>query len=162
MPLFTCACTDFGRAISATGTSSACRSTYESGGGTAGARYKRSARAGCSPWAACSAATGSARTTRSGRATRSARTTWSGGAARSTRRCDQPCSSRRPESRCVGRCESRTICYARTPWVSWQQLVDRQVSQRRADHVADSNCVDHWAYGRDRANFLVGWPLVPT
>src|SRR5437899_3220053 len=178
LSMHTRVCSDFARANLTLGTSSAC-SRHESGcsgtdkscGRAAGACYKRSARAGCSPGATCrtttcSAATGSAWTARSGRTASSAWTTRSSGTASSAGRGHEPCTSWRREPSCRGCCECAASCCApsgnQTDWLLCWQLVDRQVPQRRPGHVADSHRVDHSAHGRDRAHLLVEWPLVPT
>src|SRR5437867_3368687 len=126
LSMHTRVCSDFARPNLTLGTSSAC-SRHESGcsgtnkscGRAAGAGYKRSTRAGCSPGATCrtttcSAATGSAWTARSGRTASSCWTTRSSRTASSAGRGDEPCTSWRRESRCDGRrSECRTSCFAR-------------------------------------------------
>src|SRR6266480_5329083 len=185
LSLFTCVRVAFARTSSASGTSAARSWRYESSGSGTNESGSRSAAAAwdescagtatawdesCAGTATACDESGARATTAAARRTRSGRTTsgWTSSSSRptwSTRRTDQSGSSWRNEPRC-SRCDESCSCCCRhsgtTCWHFRQQLVNRQISQRRPGDVADSDRLHRSAHGCARAMHLVGWPLVPA
>src|SRR6266480_4635437 len=174
LSLFTCVRVAFARTSSASGTSAARSWRYESSGSGTNESRCRSAAAACDESCAGTATacdeSAARTTTTAARRTRSGRTTsgWTSSSSRptwSTRRTDQSGSSWRNEPR-GSRCDESCSCCCghsgTTRWHFRQQLVNRQISQRRPGDVADSDRLNRSAHCCARAMHLVGWPLVPA